>query len=115
MRTRYLAAAAITAALLALTACSSPQAKPAPAPTVTVTATPSLSQAQHRALCVDAVADLEPNANGEIPSEPVPTECQPLSERDYIDAYMRGILQRNQENIDELNRRASEEAAIDGQ
>jgi hypothetical protein len=104
MRTRLTAAALTAAALLALTACSSDtsQDKPADKPSTSAPATPALSKAQLAQQCTDAVAALTPNADGEVPSEPVPAECAQLSSSEYLDAYMDGISQSNQQGIDDL-------------
>ncbi|MEV5607001.1 hypothetical protein [Streptomyces sp. NPDC052225] len=100
MKTRTtLATVALLAA--ALTACS-PEA-PDPEPNAPATSSaPAVDPAQARQDCVDAVADLEPNDEGEVPSEPVPDACADLSSSDYLDAYMDGIEQSNQQGIDDL-------------
>ena len=86
----------------ALTACTTSDPAPAPDKPAATTAAPTLDQAQLTQQCVDAVAELPVDANGSVPSEPVPAECTALSDSDYLDAYMDGI---NQANQDALNAR----------
>ncbi|NUL09081.1 hypothetical protein [Streptomyces lunaelactis] len=110
---------AITAALLlALTGCSSSaDAEPAKTVTATTTAPPELSKAESRQQCVDAVADVATDSEGTsadgVPFEPTPAPCTQLSEHDYLDAYMDGIMQHNKANLDKFSRQASEAAEAD--
>ncbi|MGW1492576.1 hypothetical protein [Streptomyces sp. NPDC002402] len=118
MRTRTIAAAATAAALLALTGCSNAgDAEPAKTVTATTTASPALSKAEQTQQCVDAVADVATDSEGTstdgVPFEPTPAPCLPLSEHDYLDAYMDGIMQHNRANLDKSSRRASEAAEAD--
>lgn len=110
MRTRT--AAAITATLLlALAGCSTTSADPKPA-TVTVTASPRLSKTEQTQHCVDAVADVATGSEGTstdgVPFEPTPAPCLELTESEYLDAYMDGILQHNRINIEEAQREIEE-------
>lgn len=100
------------ALLLALTGCaSSGDAKPVE--TVTTTASPSVDKARVTQACMDAVAEIPADENGEVPSEPTPAACAPLSDSEYLDAYMDGIAQANRAAIAERERRASEAAEAD--
>ncbi|MEV4974435.1 hypothetical protein [Streptomyces scopuliridis] len=113
IRTTTLAAALL---LVTLTGCSS-GSDPAPTETVTATTTPTapaLSQAEITQQCIDAVAaaisqrsaDFDPKTD----TDPQPTECDGLSETDYLDAYMDGLQQSNQAGRDELQRQIEEAA-----
>jgi hypothetical protein len=104
MRTRT---ATITCllALAVTTGCSSDSDdKPADPPATSAVASPAapLDQATARQACVEAVAEIPAGDNGEVPSEPIPEECTTLSASDYLDAYMDGIEQSNQEGQDAL-------------
>ncbi|MFM9542308.1 hypothetical protein [Streptomyces turgidiscabies] len=111
------AAVTVLLALAAFTAgCSSDSTTDKPAATATPAAspTPSIDQAAARQACVDAVAAIPADDNGEVPSEPVPDECKALTDGDYLDAYMDGIGQANQDGRDALQDlidEASSEAA----
>lgn len=97
------AACAALLALAALTGCSSTDSTNKPStPTPTPTVTHTVDQAAARQACADAVAALPADTNGQVPSEPVPDECKTLSDSDYLDAYMDGIQQSNQEGRDAL-------------
>lgn len=110
---RPTAIALCAALLVTLTGCT--KTNPAPAATEAAPAA-TLSHAQVTRQCIDAVAALpaEPSS-GEVPSEPVPLDCLPLSDSEYLDAYMRGIRQANQANRDELQRRIDEARRNDDQ
>lgn len=106
MRIRTTIAAAAVAALL-LVGCSSSdngKDKPGktPATTAATTKTPALSKAEVTRRCVNAIADRAANANGEVPSQPIPESCRPLSDDEYLDAYMEGIHQANHDVQDKL-------------
>ncbi|WP_328860901.1 hypothetical protein [Streptomyces sp. NBC_00306] len=107
MRTRTAAAIAATL-LLALTACSGEDEPDKPAVTVTATKSPALSKAEIAKQCTDAVALLEPNDKGEIPSEPVPAQCKGLGTDEYLDAYYDGIQQANKLARQDLQRQIEE-------
>ncbi|MGW6743769.1 hypothetical protein ACWGDX_24125 [Streptomyces sp. NPDC055025] len=116
---RTTTAAIATALLLAtLTACGS-DSSPAPAETVTATATasPALSQAEITQQCIDAVAEVvsqrPADFDPETDTDPQPTECNGLSETDYLDAYMDGLSQSNQAAIEERERQRGEAAEAD--
>lgn len=106
---------AVTGALLlALTGCtSSRDAKPVETVTATTTASPSVDKARVTQACMDAVAEIPADESGEVPSEPTPAACAPLSDSEYLDAYMDGIIQGNREGIAERERQASEAAEAD--
>lgn len=96
---------AILLTLAAATAgCSSDttDSKPDKPAAVTASATPTVDEATARQACVDAVAAIPADANGEVPSEPVPDACASLDEDAYLDAYMDGIEQANQAGRDAL-------------
>ncbi|MFF7200506.1 hypothetical protein [Streptomyces sp. NPDC008141] len=107
MRTHN-AAAIIAALLLALTACSGEDAPDKPAVTVTATKAPALTKAEIAKQCTDTVAALEPNENGEIPSEPVPAQCKGLTTNEYLNAYYDGIQQANKLAREDLQRQIEE-------
>lgn len=89
---------AVSAALIlgGLASCTS-SSEPAPATTKTVTTTPKFSKAEITQQCVDAVAQrATTDESGEVASEPTPAPCAPLSDSEYLDAYMDGIHQINQ-------------------
>lgn len=93
-------------ALAALTAgCSSsdqPSKPEKPSSTATAAPTPTVDAAAARQACVDAVAAIPADDNGEVPSDPIPDDCQALSSSDYLDAYMDGIEQSNQDGRDAM-------------
>ena len=100
MRRTTTSAAAIAAGLLlALTACSSSDPKPTPTVTATVTESPKLSKAEQTKACVDAVADVisarPDDFNTDTDSDPKPAECNDLSDSEYLDAYMDGLMESN--------------------
>ncbi len=99
-------AATVLLALAAFTAgCSSDNTtgdKPTATATPAASPTPTIDQAAARQACVDAVAAIPADDNGEVPSEPVPDECQTLTDGDYLDAYTDGIQQSNQDGRDAL-------------
>ncbi|MEU0716825.1 hypothetical protein ABZ498_06540 [Streptomyces lavendulocolor] len=101
MRTQSILAAA--GLLLAVTGCSAePEpAKPPTSPAVTASPTPTVDTAQQLALCVDAIAALEPDADGSLPMDPRPSECAALDDSAYLDAYYDGLAQANQQGLDE--------------
>ncbi|MEV7871493.1 hypothetical protein AB0P17_36585 [Streptomyces sp. NPDC088124] len=116
IRTTTLAA---TLLLVTLTGCSG-DSDPAPTETATATATstaPALSKAEITQQCIDAVAavisqrpaDFDPEAD----TDPQPAECDALSETDYLDAYMDGLQQSNQDGRDALQRQIDEAAETD--
>ena len=111
MRLTQRAAATAAALLLAAgaTACSSSDSpEPTRTAQTTVTAPAPLSKAEQTQQCVDAVASLTPNEAGEVPSEPTPAPCAPLTDSEYLDAYMDGIAQSNKAGQDELQRKIDE-------
>ena len=99
MHTRT-AAATLLVLAATLTACTTTD--PAPDKPAAATSTPAPSHAELIQQCTDAVANLPVGEDGEVPSDPVPAECTGLSDSDYLDAYMDGI---NQANQDALNAR----------
>jgi hypothetical protein len=99
------AAVAVLVALAAVTACSSSDStdgKPSKTDQPAASSTPTIDEAEARQACVDAVADIPADDNGEVPSEPIPDECASLTDGDYLDAYMDAIEQSNQEGRDAL-------------
>jgi hypothetical protein len=104
MHIRRAAAAALLTLALGATGCSgqADDAKPSEPTTAAASRTPTVDAAAARQACVDAVAGIAADANGEVPSEPVPDECASLSQSDYLKAYMDGIEQSNQEGRDAL-------------
>ncbi|MEW2578384.1 hypothetical protein [Streptomyces syringium] len=105
-------AALCAALLITLTGCT--KTNPAPAATEAAPAA-TLSHAQVTKQCIDAVAARSAEQTGETQFEPVPLDCLPLSDSEYLDAYMRGIRQANQANRDELQRRIDEARRNDEQ
>ena len=102
---RTIPATVITAALLlALAACGSDDdSKTQPSSTTSApTTAPALSHAEIVERCTAAVAALPPGPNGEVPSTPTPPPCTSLSDHDYLDAYMDGVAQSNQQGRDAL-------------
>jgi predicted component of type VI protein secretion system len=95
MRTRLLAVALL---LAAVTACSS-GGDAEPVKTVTATASPSPDKAQVTADCVDAVAERAKESEGEVPFDPTPAPCAPLSDSEYLDAYYDGLAQANKDAL----------------
>lgn len=110
MRTRTAATAILLAATL--TACSS--SDPAPEKPAATSSAPELSKAETLAQCVDAVAamlserpaDFDP----ETDSDPKPAECDAVPEGEYLDAYMDGLSQHNQEGIADLEQQIEDAA-----
>ncbi|SCK20175.1 hypothetical protein YUYDRAFT_02094 [Streptomyces sp. ScaeMP-e48] len=98
MRTRTAAASILLAATL--TACSTAPSTPEPA--TTTSAAPTADTATTVQDCIDAVAEIPAGPDGSVPSDPVPAECADLSDSEYLDAYMDGISQSNQDGIDDL-------------
>lgn len=106
-------ATTLAAVLLGLSGCSSGSE---PGPTVTVTATaaesPKLSKAEQTQLCVDAVADVissrPADFDPETSDDPKPTECSHLSDSEYLDAYMEGLLGSNRAALEERQRQRDE-------
>ena len=91
MRRRITAIILLTASL-ALAGCSSSSHDDKPTPTVTVTKTPKLGAAAQSKACVDAWADaIDNGATG----DDVPTACKGLSDSAQLDAYMKGLSERN--------------------
>lgn len=119
MHARFTAAAITTAVLLALVGCSSDgsDAKPSPTKTVTVTPTPALSKAEVTQQCIDAVAVVidqrPPDFDPETEEDPQPTECDSLTDSEYLDAYMDGVSQRNLDAIQEREDQREEAAEND--
>lgn len=104
MNTRTATCAALLALAFLTAGCSNDNTtdQPSSAQSTTAAATPTVDQAAARQACVDAVAAIPVDENGEVPSEPIPDECAELSEGDYLDAYMDGIQQSNQDGRDAL-------------
>lgn len=98
MHRRPIAAAALL--LAALTACSSSSGDPKPVPTVTVTASPSLSKEQAAKACVDALTERAMESQGEVPFDPTPAPCAPLSDSEYLDAYYDGLSEANRRGLE---------------
>ncbi|MEU0667174.1 hypothetical protein ABZ508_02645 [Streptomyces lavendulocolor] len=98
MRTRTTLAA--VGLLLALTACSSGQDAPPPTTTPS-SAPPSLSADDIAQQCADALYQRVQATQGEVPSEPRPPECAPLSDAEYLDAYMASLEVANDASLDE--------------
>lgn len=84
-----------------------------PTPTKTVTATPSLSKEQVTAACVEAATERAKAAAGEVPFDPTPAPCAPLSDSEYLDAYMDGISEANRSGLEERQRERDAEASKD--
>jgi hypothetical protein len=109
MRNRTTASAAVAAGILlaTLTACggSSTEDKPT-TPATTAAATPTLDAAEVTQQCVDAVAETIGNRaadfDPENDSDPKPPECDALGEDEYLDAYMDGLSQSNQQGLEDL-------------
>ncbi|AEM87076.1 hypothetical protein [Streptomyces violaceusniger] len=100
---------AITAAALMLAAaavgCSSNTSddKPAKAPTSQpAKPTPTLDPTEARAACVDAIAKAIQDDNDPEETGDRPAECKSIADSDWLDAYMDGLHQRNQKNLDSL-------------
>lgn len=87
--------AAVTAALaLTLVSCGSSDDEPAkPTGSATKTAAPSADTAADRQACVDAVKAAVDADTDDVK----PAECESLTDSDYLDAYMEGLQQHNQE------------------
>lgn len=102
---RTIHATAITAAaLLALAACNSDSDPKPPRATRTpsaATTEPAPSKAEMTAQCTAAVAALPPGPDG-VPFTPTPPPCAGLSDHEYLNAYMDGIAQANQNGRDAL-------------
>ncbi|MFD3512479.1 hypothetical protein [Streptomyces sp. NPDC058657] len=112
MRTHTIPAVALL--LTALTACSG-TTEPKSTPTVTVTATPTHDKAAVIKQCTDAVAEIPGGEGGEVPLEPTPGPCSPLTEAEYLDAYMEGISQGNKAATDALKDKIEKAASTGGQ
>ena len=90
---RHRPAAILLTAALALAGCSNSSSHDdKPTPTVTVTKTPKLSAAEQRQACVDAWADAIDKGAG---ADDVPAACKGLSDSARLDAYMKGLSERN--------------------
>jgi hypothetical protein len=88
---RHATTAVLLAAGLALAGCSSSGSNK-PTPTVTVTKTPKLSAAEQTKACVDAWAQaIDEGAS----ADDAPAACKGLSDSKQLDAYMRGLHERN--------------------
>lgn len=111
MRTRT----AITAVLLtaALAGCSSGDAEPKETVTATTTVSPSPDKAQVTQACVEATTERAKAAAGEVPFDPTPAPCAPLSDSEYLDAYMDGISEANRSGLEERQRERDAEASKD--
>jgi hypothetical protein len=113
MRTRTTTAAAVLLTAV-LTGCSGSGAEPAESTVSAPTSIgPSLDKAQVTQACVDAVAEIARQSAGEVPSEPTPAPCAPLSDSEYLKAYMDGIFAANRDVLDERQRQRDEEAEKD--
>ncbi|MET7763004.1 hypothetical protein ABZS86_03405 [Streptomyces sp. NPDC005355] len=96
MRTHTTNAAAVVATTLLLTGCSTSDGrdKPTPAGASASATEAALSKAEIIRRCVDAIADrAAATKGGAVRSEPVPKPCVPLSDADYLDAYLEGLHQ----------------------
>lgn len=104
MHARTTAIAVLLTLAAATAGCSSDttDSKPDKPTTVTTSPTPTVDAAAARQACVDAVATIPADANGEVPSEPVPDACSSLDDAAYLDAYSDGIEQANQAGRDAL-------------
>lgn len=89
---RRTTAVALLAASLALAGCSSSSSHDKPTPTVTVTKTPKLSAAEQTKACVDAWADA---IDRDASADDTPAACEGLSDSAQLDAYMKGLSERN--------------------
>lgn len=89
---------ALAAAVVLLTGCTSSSEQPTePATSAPAASEPALTQAEITEQCVDAIAERAANTtDAEVPSDPTPKPCTPLSDSDYLDAYMDGIQQANE-------------------
>ncbi|MEU7240310.1 hypothetical protein [Streptomyces sparsogenes] len=99
--------AAIAVGLL-LAGCGSSNSNDKPAPRTTVATTPAkptLSKVEVAKQCAAAIAKRPADDAGEIPSEPTPEPCKPLSDSEYLDAYMDGIHQANEAAQDEFQQK----------
>lgn len=102
MRVRAAACTALLAVAALTVGCSSGSTDDKPTATAQPTVTKTVDQAAVRQACVDAVADIPADDSGQVPSEPVPDACKSLSEHDYLNAYMDGIEQGNQQARDDM-------------
>ena len=114
MRIRH--AIATTGLLLALTACSSSETPPVDTKPATTTAAPSttppVDTAAATEACIEAVRQsLKTVTSGQDIERP--TECEPLDDSAYLEAYMKGLQKRNQDGRDELQRQIDEAASAD--
>ncbi|MGW6557902.1 hypothetical protein [Streptomyces hydrogenans] len=117
MRIRPITAAAGLLLALTLTACSSSEEPATDKPTAsattaapTTTAPVDLTAATEA--CIEAVRQsLKTTPTGEDLERP--TECEPLDDSAYLEAYMKGLQQRNQDGRDELQRQIDEAASAD--
>ena len=102
---------------LTLTACSSSEEpatnKPTPATTTAApTTTAPVDTAAATAACIEAVRQsLKDIPDGQDLERPA--ECEPLDDSAYLEAYMKGLQQRNQDGRDELQRQIDEAASAD--
>ncbi|WP_097865974.1 hypothetical protein [Streptomyces sp. rh34] len=96
MRTRTAAAAILLGA--ALTACGT---TPTPDRPATTSSAPELSKTETLAQCVDAIAEAisarPADFDPETDSDPKPPECDDISEDEYLDVYMDGLQQSNEQ------------------
>jgi hypothetical protein len=102
MRTRTALATALLALALGAAGCSSDSSDSKPAKSTRQPAAATVDAAAARQACVDAVAALPANDDGEVPSDPIPGACKSLSKSDYVDAYMDGVEQGNQAARDDM-------------
>jgi hypothetical protein len=101
MHARTTACAALLALAALTTGCSSQSSDEPDKPTsttATATATPAADSAADRQACVDASKAAVEADNDDTK----PAECEGLTESDYLDAYMDGLEQHNQEGRDAL-------------
>lgn len=98
------ATVATVVALLVLAACGSgDDSKPTQSSTTSApTTAPALSHAETVEQCTTAVAALPPGPDG-VPFTPTPAPCAGLSDHDYLNAYMDGLAQSNQQGRDALS------------
>ena len=118
MRIRHaIATTGLLLATLTLTACSSSEAppvdtKPATTTTAAPSTTPPVDMAAATEACIEAVRQsLKTVTSGEDIERP--TECEPLDDSAYLEAYMKGLQKRNQDGRDELQRQIDEAASAD--
>ncbi|MET8014041.1 hypothetical protein ABZU86_32545 [Streptomyces sp. NPDC005271] len=115
MRTHSTAAAAVVATTtLLLTGCSAvggsnDKRVPPGAPASAVEA--GLSKAEITQRCVDAIVErAAATRGGAVRSSPVPKPCTPLSDDEYLDAYMDGLHEAQKDAREKLDDRTEEPA-----